>query len=51
MIDLTRSIGRLRDRIEGDALTEAARANGLPVGKKMDMIAALAKKGIQPDAS
>jgi hypothetical protein len=33
------------------ALTEAARANGLPVGKKMDMIAALAKKGIQPDAS
>ena len=51
VIDLTRSIGRLRDRIEGDALTEAARANGLPVGKKMDMIAALAKKGIQPDAS
>ena len=33
------------------ALTEAARANGLPVGKKMDMIAALAKKGIQPNAA
>ena len=33
------------------ALTEAARANGLPVGKKMDMIAALVEKGIQPNAA
>ena len=30
---------------------EAARANGLPVGKKMDMIAALVEKGIQPNAA
>jgi hypothetical protein len=34
------------------ALMEAARVNGLPVvGKKADMVAALAEKGIQPNAA
>ena len=33
------------------ALVDAVRTNGLPVGKKMDMIAALVEKGIQPNAA